>query len=1178
MIDDPVFFSQAIKWKVLLCFVLISGNLCRAQENIRFDRISVNEGLSQSDIKSMVQDRFGFLWIGTRDGLNRYDGLEFRKYGRKKNDSASLQFNQILDLEVDSAGNIWIASVGGISIYNYRKDSFQNFFPDDAELRDIDVNHILLTGGHTALLSTSRGLVNFDLKQGKYFIDDDLLSFKGMQVLYAAQTREHGLWVGTDQGVFIRSAGQLAWVRLLEDTGIQQIYFDPNGKIYLSASSGLFKYDFEKKKIEPIILPLHPASVSRVLRDKNGKLWVAADKVIVLDKNDVVNYVLAHDRSNNYSLSEDRAKVIFQTHDNVIWIGTSGYGLNKFNPDIAQFSYLSEQTRLPLSASYVSSIYTADDTTLLVGTSRGLDVINLKAKSASHFSDSNDLFQILKIATDRQNNIWVSTSGGFMLYSGSRLIPKNTSMRSVYYFAEWDNTSLILATRTSGIYLFDKQTSRTSVLIPASDLPEEVSCLLVENDRVWVGCKDGLRLYDREGQLTKHFKAGSGAQGSLHSSFIKSIYRDAHGNLWIGTWGGGLSMLHTNDSTFTTYTENNGLPSNVVYGILENRSGTLWLSTNLGISAFDPRDETFRNFDFFDGLQSNEFNTGAYFESSAGRLYFGGINGLSFFDPTEILAHRPVPNILKTSVTVNNKMLSFPDSDSLRNILMIDEVTSGWTENDIGVGFTLIDFKQAQRHTFQYAIKDSTWYDIGNRRSFELIDLPSGSHEIKVRTREPGNHWGKDVVLLKVTIVPPLWQQAWFRIIVALAFFAALFGIFRYRVTRLRRTNALLTKLVHDRTREIKESEEQVQTIIRNAPDAVIAMDEDGRVVKWNAKSEILFGWSEGEVIGRPLSEIIIPHRYRASHVEGLHRFIRTGEGPVLNKTIEIQALHKNEREFDISLSISPTIVKERYLFVGFIRDITEQKAAQGKIVSLNNDLARNIDKLEASNKELDAFSYSISHDLRAPLRAIHGFTKMLSEDYTDKLDNEGKRLIETVLRNTGKMGRLIDDLLAFSKLGKKELRITTVDMTELATAVVNEIKYSSSPIKASIVIHPLLPADGDSGLLTQVFANLISNAIKYSEKKDTPVIEVGCREEGDEAVYFVKDNGAGFDMKYYDKLFGVFQRLHREEEFEGTGVGLALVKRIITRHGGKVWAEAEVGKGATIYFSLNKRAGLNFH
>lgn len=387
----------------------------------------------------------------------------------------------------------------------------------------------------------------------------------------------------------------------------------------------------------------------------------------------------------------------------------------------------------------------------------------------------------------------------------------------------------------------------------------------------------------------------------------------------------------------------------------------------------------------------------------------------------------------------------------------------------------------------------------------------------------------------------------------------AIFFIIRYNLMKRKKAE-----------KQNKESEEQIQTIFKFAPDAVITMDGDGRIANWNPKAETLFGWSVEEVIGKPLSDIIIPRRYRDAHKHGLRHFIHSGEGPLLNKQVEVQALHKNGNEVDIALSISPTTVKEKHLFVGFVRDITEQKAAQERIILLNADLTQNNDKLEAANKELDAFSYSVSHDLRAPLRAIHGYTKMLSEDYVDKFDDDAKQMMDAVLRNAGKMGRLIDELLAFSRLGKKNLQITTLDMTKLATTVVNDIRYSLRFIKANIVILPLHPANGDAGLVSQVFANLISNAIKYSGLKDSPEIEIGWRKEGSKPVYYVKDNGVGFDMRYYDKLFGVFQRLHRDEEFEGTGVGLALVRRIITRHGGNVWAEAEIDKGATFYFSLN--------
>jgi two-component system sensor histidine kinase/response regulator len=209
---------------------------------------------------------------------------------------------------------------------------------------------------------------------------------------------------------------------------------------------------------------------------------------------------------------------------------------------------------------------------------------------------------------------------------------------------------------------------------------------------------------------------------------------------------------------------------------------------------------------------------------------------------------------------------------------------------------------------------------------------------------------------------------------------------------------------------------------------------------------------------------------------------------------------------------------------------------------------------------------------VRAPLRVIREYTKILMEDYGTKIDEDGKTMIRSVMSNTLRMGQLIDVLFNFSRMSKKELEVKETDMTQMATLALKTIKSAHKfPIKANITIYPLLPCNGDENLLEQVFTHLISNALKYSGKTKKPLIEVASYEKDREKIYYVKDNGVGFDMKYYDKLFEVFQRLHTPNEFEGTGVGLALVKRIIKRHGGKVWAEAEPGKGATFYFSLLK-------
>jgi len=253
--------------------------------------------------------------------------------------------------------------------------------------------------------------------------------------------------------------------------------------------------------------------------------------------------------------------------------------------------------------------------------------------------------------------------------------------------------------------------------------------------------------------------------------------------------------------------------------------------------------------------------------------------------------------------------------------------------------------------------------------------------------------------------------------------------------------------------------------------------------------------------------------------------------------------------------------------------DITARKQGEEMVRLLNDELERNLKQLESVNKELESFSYTVSHDLRAPLRAINGYSKMLGEDFSEKLPAEAQKHLEAISKNATKMGTLIDDLLAFSRLGRKEIERARIDTGEMVGSVVEEICNERSADKAIFKTGALLPAYGDLTLIKQVWINLISNAQKYSRNNPSPSIEISSTNNGRETTYCIKDNGVGFDMKYAGKLFGVFQRLHSEQEFEGTGVGLAIVHKIISRHGGKVWAEAKPNEGACFYFSLPGRS-----
>lgn len=256
-------------------------------------------------------------------------------------------------------------------------------------------------------------------------------------------------------------------------------------------------------------------------------------------------------------------------------------------------------------------------------------------------------------------------------------------------------------------------------------------------------------------------------------------------------------------------------------------------------------------------------------------------------------------------------------------------------------------------------------------------------------------------------------------------------------------------------------------------------------------------------------------------------------------------------------------------ILINKIRIFIDKHQQEITLTKLNSDLEEKNKELEFINNEMESFSYSVSHDLKAPLRSVNAYSAILKENNYDKMDDDAKRILDTIIRNASKMDRLIDSLLNLAKLGRKEIIKVTINMNILVAKMLEEIRVEAQSVNLNLITLDLAPAKGDVELLRRVYLNLISNAIKYSAKKHKPEVEIGCQLKGKETIYYVKDNGVGFDMDYKNKLFGVFQRLHKDNEFEGIGIGLAIVQRIIARHGGTVWAEAEVNKGATFYFSL---------
>ena len=373
----------------------------------------------------------------------------------------------------------------------------------------------------------------------------------------------------------------------------------------------------------------------------------------------------------------------------------------------------------------------------------------------------------------------------------------------------------------------------------------------------------------------------------------------------------------------------------------------------------------------------------------------------------------------------------------------------------------------------------------------------------------------------------------------------------------------------------LEDSEERFRMMAENVKDyALIMLDVEGRVTNWNAGAERIKGYRAQEIIGQHFSCF-----YPEQDVErgGPDRELATAaaEGRFEDEGWRVR---KDGSRFWANVILTPLrdAAGKLHGFGKITRDVTVRKRAENEIRRLNAELEQRVcdrtSQLEEANSELEAFSYSVSHDLRAPLRAIDGFTRILVDEYASLLDAEGNRLCCVVRENTRNMGRLIDDLLAFSRLGRAEMNLCQIDMTKMANSIFQELTTPQNRARIDFQVGPLPPALVDPSLMRQVWTNLLSNAIKFSSKRERAIIEVSSTTREGENVYAVRDDGAGFEMKYVNKLFSVFQRLHSSKEFEGTGVGLALVQRVVRRHGGRVWAEGEPGRGATIYFALQGR------
>lgn len=815
-----VLVARCFRWHVFIFFTGIS--VCFGQKEVRFERITVDQGLSQSSISAITQDKYGYLWVATLDGLNRYDGLDFKIYRHANDDPKSLYKDHVSNLFLDSRQTLWVVHQGVIARYNPRQDNFDNFpLPANGNLDDAIVRDLDDVSDSVVMLSTDRGIVHFNINNGSARIRDEFHAFDNQNITNFFTDSQGNSWVVSYYKVYLKQKDSDTWSTVFTDNIGVRVYHDqPTDKIYLQTKSALRKFSGANGQFELIDEFPHNEDFDPhnfgMRKLSNGELWLFRKAIYIYDSKDHRITKLSNIPQNPTSLSGDYLTCIFESNDQVVWIGTNGFGLNKYDPVLSIFKYVGsfDGTPLRLSNNFVYSIYTDDDNLIYVGTLSGLDVLNLKQNKSEHYQlKGKDGLRARpqQIFKDGEGIIWLCTDKGLMRFDNNTVKLSGIAMLDTVntYDVVMTSPGNYFITTDKAVYGFKPSTLSSRRLVSPGSIP-----IGFMDSTLWTESTSYiLRISPSNGKVIERIsKKGNNSQ-SFRFLPIKCFYQDSHGNRWIGSSGGGLSLCRP-DGSFEYFTEKDGLPNAVVYGILEDKYNNLWLSTNKGLSVFDiQQKKSIRNFYKEDGLQGNEFNTKAYYKSPGGKLYFGGTNGLTFFDPKEAMKIRvEIPKTILTGFFINNTRVDRLKDEKIYKPEANNDIVLQYDERNFSFEIAGLGFSSPGRTQYQYILENfnSTWIPIGNRRIISFTNIPPGEYRFRARSANSFGEWEKDGLIINLVIKGPFYNAAWFRWTVLAFVGISIYIYIKQRTSFLRAKASYLESLVDERTRKIQHMNEEI--------------------------------------------------------------------------------------------------------------------------------------------------------------------------------------------------------------------------------------------------------------------------------------------------------------------------------------------------------------------------------
>jgi len=1182
---------------------------------VQMQSYTTDDGLALDAVNCGFLDKKGNLWFGTYGGgASRYDGKSFTNFAVAN----GLTSNVVSAIIEDKEGNIWFCTEGG-GISKYDGNSFSNYTTDQGLLDNLTASIIEDKKGNI-WIGTNKGVSKYDIKKAQNSCN---LKKCNHNLHVRKDLENHNKEIAKSFINYTATQG-------FTNAPIHSMVEDNNNNIWFCTNGdGVYKYDGKSFTNYTTLQGLVKNNISSCHKDRNGNLWFGSSDTGISCFNGkyFTNFTTETGILNNpiLKISEDR--------NGNIWFGTGGGGAlcydGKYFSSITTKQGLANNTVRSITEDQKGSIWFGTDGG---GLSRydGKSFINFTTNQGlannivwSIFEDKNKelWFWTFGGCVDRYNGI---RKGAMDLTAGSsseKTPKKSTKITSnhiksftnfttkqglihnvILNILEDETGNLWFGAHRDGISRYDGK-SFTNFTNAQGLIHTSVRYTLIDKrGNMWFGTSKGVSRYDgiridaiergkktplqaqhdlkkMNGKFVRTFTNFTTEDG-LTDNLIRCMSEDSKGNIWFGTNSGGISKYDGNRveaiengekttkqdiqdlkkvngkfvKTFSNFKTAQGLPSNSIFSITEDKMGNIWIGTlDGGLSRYDGK--SIITYTTRDGLPDNVISQ--IVMAKNGNILIGTNYGLavltSFKSKNKRDAKKPQNNL---------------NNSEIKNYAPVFEIYN--TSN----GFPIKDINTGQNAMYEDK-NGMIWIATGSDKTalirFDYSSLKKNKLPPKVFIQS-----------VKINDEKICWNDL------------------------LRSENNQIGKYMSQSSEKTPNITEEVTTFGRELNESERDsmrlkfgdLKFDGITPFYPLPKKLKLPYTHNNITFDFVS--IEPARPSLVRYQYLLKGYDNGWRPVTEKTSTsfgnifegtytfILKAQSPEGIWSEPIEYTFTVLPPWYrtwwayvlygfttffLFYGIYRWRTaslhkNKELLEQTIIERTKALQKSNEQFLAVNKELEAFSYSVSHDLRAPLRAINGYSKILQEDYAPKLDDEGVNFINAIGKNSKKMGELIDDLLAFSRLGRTEMRTSEINMQALVKSITEEETIGNTK-EIDFIIHELLPSKGAQALIKQVWINLISNAIKFSQHKPQSRIEIGSYPKDNLVVYYVKDNGAGFDMQYYDKLFGVFHRLHSQEEFEGTGIGLAIVQKIVHRHNGTVWAESKLNEGSCFYFSL---------